>query len=167
MNLSRACGAVLITLVCLASLTRGQAFADQSQGPRQQVAAAGEFTGDTFFKQPMRGISVTHGEPRQLLAGSAVIESLSGTIRLPHGQHILKAQILNGNQDPVRGEVLATLDYVLVTVAPEGEYYRLTLRSPVRIPDLGAFGVLVLRDRTDGNTGDVAVMLNYLQPARP
>ena len=163
----RICGLILITLVCLPTLTRGQVFADQSQGPRQQMTASGGFTGDTFFRQPVRGISVTHGEPRQPLSGSAVVESLSGTVFMPRGQHILKAQIIHGNQDAVRGEVLATLDYVLAAVTPEGEYYRLQLRGPFRVSDLGTLGVLILRDRTDGDKGDIAVMLNYLQPARP
>lgn len=163
----RPCGAFIMAALCLAPLTRGQAISDQPQGPRQQVAATGGFAGDTFFKQPTRGISATHGEPRQPLTGSAVVESLSGIVRLSSGQHLLKAQILNSNQDPVRGEVLATLDYVLVTVTPQGDYYRLQLRSPFRVPDMGVFGVLVLRDGIDGESGEVAVMLSYLQPARP
>jgi hypothetical protein len=169
MNLPRILAAVVIVLSLLAAPLRAQDFNDQIEGPRQQVSVVGSFNGDTFFKRPTRGISVTNNEPNQPVSGgSAVVESLSGTVLLPRGQHLLEAQILDGYQDPVRSEVLATLDFRLVAVAPEGNYYALHLRGPFRVPDLSAFSLQLLRDAAaSGEKADVSAVLSVVQPERP
>ena len=168
MQLTRTYLAVMIVLGSMAASARAQDFNDRIQGPRQQLAVGGVFVGDTLFRQPTRPISVSYNEPRKFANGSAVVESLSGTVLLPPGQHILKAQIVNSMQDPVGGEVLATLDYVLVAVTPQGAYYTLHLRGPIRVPDLNAFSLLVLRDATNGGErAEVSAMLSYVQPAAP
>ena len=160
--------AIMIVLGAMAASARAQDFDDQIHGPRQQLAVAGDFVGDTLFKAPTRPISISFNEPRKFATGSAILESLSGTVQLPPGQHILKAQIVNSAQDPVGGEVLATLDYTLVAVTPQGAYYALHLRGSIRVPDLNAFGLLVLRDATNsGERAEVSAMLNYVQPTTP
>jgi hypothetical protein len=163
--------AVTLAILCFLVLIAPPALlADQADvfGPnptRRQLHVVGTFTGDAMFKQPMLAVSETLGEPRQIITGSAVAESISGQIILPRGQHIARAQIVNGITDAVRSEVLATLDFTLVSVTDEYAFYTVSLRSPVRIPDASAFGIVVLRDTaTAARNGEVALMLNILQP---
>ena len=118
-----------------------------------------------MFKQPTLGVSETYGEPKQVVMGSAVIESISGQIMLPRGQHIARVQMVNSMTDPVRSEVLATLDFALTGVTDEFMFYTVSLRSPVQIPDASAFSVVVMRHTaTAARNGEVALMLNILQP---
>ena len=158
--------AILVFLVLVAP----PALADQSDafGPnptRRQLQAVAPFTGDAMFKQPLLAVSETFGEPRKVVMGSAVVESISGQIALPRGQHVMRAQIVNSSTDPVRSEVLATLDFTLTAVTDEHMFYTVSLRSPVRIPDAAAFGVVVMRDTaTASRNGEVALVLHILQP---
>ena len=158
--------AILVFLVLVAP--PALADGDEAFGPgttRRQLQLTGGFVGDTMFKQPTFAVSETYREPRQAVIGSAVVESISGHIMLPRGQHIARLQIVNSITDPVRAEVLATLDFTLAAVTDEFAFYTVSLRSPVRIPDANAFGVMVLRDTTDAaRNGEVALVLNILQP---
>jgi hypothetical protein len=160
--------AVLVFLVLVAP----PALADSADafGPnaaRRQLRVVAPFNGDTMFKQPTMAISQAFGEPRQVVMGSAVVESISGQVMLPRGQHISRVQLVNGITDPVRREVLATLEFTLAAVTDDYAFYTVSLPSPVRIPDANAFSVVVLRDLAATATtrnGEVALMLNILQP---
>jgi hypothetical protein len=158
--------ALLLVLVLSGLPARAQDFDDSIRGPRQQLSLAMPFSGDAAFKQPTRAISETYGEPRQLVTGSGWVTSVSGYVLLPRGQHVLKVQIVNGTTDPIRSEVLATLDYDLSAVAPEGNYYALSLPGPVRIADLNNFSVLVLRDAASSDRAEVTAMLGIVQSSR-
>lgn len=160
-----------LAILCFVVLVAPPALlADQSDvfGPnatRRQLYLTGTFTGDTMFRQPSFPVSETFREPRQVIMGTAMIESISGQIMLPRGQHITRAQIVNSITDPVRSEVLATLEFTLVSVTDEYGFYMVSLRSPVRIPDANAFGIVVLRDvGTAARNGEISMMLNILQP---
>ena len=132
---------------------------------RRQLHAVGAFAGDAMFKQPMVGVSETFQEPRKTVTGTAVVESVSGHIMLPRGQHLWRLQLVNSVTDPVRSEVLATLEFTLASVTDDFVFYAVSLRSPVRIPDANAFGVFVLRDAaTASRNGEVALVLNIIQP---
>ena len=128
-----------------------------------QLSVVARFNGDTAFAQPTRGISETNREPRQIVSGAAMVESVSGYIFIPAGAHVLKAQLVNNITDPVHAEVLATLDYTLTAVTPEGCYYVISLRAPARVPDVKELSVLVLRDDTRDAKGEVTAMLNVVQ----
>jgi hypothetical protein len=163
--------AATLAVLCFLILVAPPALlADQAEvfGPsatRRQLYLTGTFTGDTMFKQPMMAVSETFREPRQVVMGTAMIESISGQIMLPRGQHITRAQMVNSITDPVRSEVLATLDFTLVSVTDEYAFYTVSLRSPVRIPDANAFGIVVLRDASmAARNGEVSMMLSILQP---
>ena len=164
--------AILLSLFAVPGVALGDPFDDRIQGPREQLSATGSFGGDTFFKRPSRAASSAFSEPRQTVpTGLAMIESISGTVLLPRGQHLLEAQLVAGYQDPVRTEVLATLDWRLIAVTPEGSYFTLHLRGPVVVNDLSAFSVLVLRDAAgaanNGDKAEVAVTLSYVIPTGP
>jgi hypothetical protein len=144
-------------------------FDDALSGPRQQLSVVAGFQGDVAFAQPVRGVSQTGGETRTPVSGSGWVTSVSGYVLLPRDQHILRAQIVSGHADPVRTEVLATLDYVLVAVTPQGCYYALSLDGlPARIDNLGDFSVVVLRDAADTASAgaEMTAMLNLVQTAR-
>jgi hypothetical protein len=154
-----------VVLVAPPSLMADQAEVFGPSATRRQLFLTGTFTADTMFKQPLLAVSETWREPKQVIGGTAVIESISGQIMLPRGQHIVRAQIVNSIFDPVRSEVPATLDFSLVSVTDEYAFYTVSLRSPVRIPDANAFGVVVLRAwGTAARNGEVSMMLNILQP---
>ena len=121
---------VLGILLSLSPSTHAQDFDDSISGPRRQLSVTAGFNGDTMFKQPVRGVSQTNGETPSPITGSGWVISVSGYVMLPHGQHLLKVQIVNGFTDPVRSEVLATLDYALIAVTPDGSYYARSLRGP-------------------------------------
>ena len=158
--------AVLVFIVLVAPPALGQA--EEPFGPhptRRQLQAAGRFSGDAMFKQPALRPSETFQEPRHTVTGMAVVESVSGHIMLPRGQHIARVQLVNSINDPVRSEVLATLEFAVAGVTDEFVFYAVSLRSPVRVPDVSAFGVFVQRDTaTASRNGEVAVMLNIIQP---
>ena len=61
------------------------------------------------------------------MTGTAVVESISGQIMLPRGQHIARAQIVNSITDPVRSEVLATLEFTLAAVTDDYAFYTVSL----------------------------------------
>ena len=159
---------ILVFLVLVAP----PALADQVDvfGPnptRRQLRVVGTFAGDTMFKQPSVAVSETFGEPKQVLSGTAFIESISGQIVLPRGQHVGRVQLVNSITDPVRSEVLATLEFTLAAVTDEYAFYTVSLAAPVRVPDVNAFGVVVIRDigtTTTPRKGEVALMFNILQP---
>src|SRR4051812_40655046 len=144
--------ACTLAVLCFIVLIAPPALlADQAEvfGPsptRRQLHVIGAFTGDTVFRQPTLAVSETFREPRQAVMGTAMIESVSGQIMLPRGQHILRAQLVNSTTDRVRGEVRATLDFALGGVTEEQPFYTVSLRSPGRTPDASAFGIVVLRD---------------------
>ena len=69
----------------------------------------------------------------------------------------------------MRSATLANLNFVLAAVTPEGSYYTLSLDGlPTRVPDLNAFGVIVLRDNPAGgnSVAEVAAVLNVVQTSR-
>ena len=160
--------AILVFLVLVAP----PALADQADvfGPnpaRRQLRVVGTFAGDTMFKQPSVAVSEQFGEPKQVLSGSAFIESISGEVMLPRGQHIARIQLVNSITDPVRSEVLATLEFTLAAVTDEYTFYTVSLASPVRVPDVNTFSVVVIRDigaTATPRKGEVALMFNILQP---
>ena len=159
---------ILVFLFLIAPPALGESSDALGPNPtRRQLHVAGSFVGDTMFKQPTLAVSETFGEPRQVVSGSAVVESISGQIVLPRGQHITRAQIVNSITDPVRSEVLATLEFRLAAVTDDYAFYTVSLPSPVRIPDANAFGIVVLRDIAATATtrkGEAALMLNIIQP---
>jgi hypothetical protein len=86
---------------------------------------------------------------------------------LSRGQHIGRVQLVKSITDPVRSEVLATLEFTLAAVTDDYAFYTVSLRSAVRVPDVNTFGVVVIRDigaTATPRRGEVALMLNILQP---
>ena len=150
------------TIVALVVLVASLAPPVRAEVP-SQLSVVARFNGDTVFAQPTRGISETHREPQQVVSGAAVVESVSGYVFVPFGSHVLKAQLVNNITDPVHAEVLATLDYTLTAVTPEGCFYAISLRAPARVPDVKTLSVLVLRDEMRDAKGEVTAMLNIVQ----
>jgi len=149
---------------CVGFIVLGASLAQSlSAEAFNQLSVVAHFNGDTVFAQPTRGISETNREPREVVSGAALVESVSGYIFMPAGTHVLKAQLVNNITDPVHAEVLATLDYTLTAVTPEGCFYVISLRSPARVPDLKSLSVLVLRDDSRDAKGEVTAMLNIVQ----
>jgi hypothetical protein len=163
----------LLTLLLLTAVRPTRAggvpdFDDSIAGPRRQRSVVAPFAGDAAIAQPVNPASQAFRETRVPVTGSGWVTSVSGYCLLPAGEHLLKAQIVAGTTDPVRSEVLATLDYTLVAVTPDGCYYAVSLSGlPVRVPDLGAFSVFVLRDGAGPSTrAEMTAMLNVVQTSR-